>query len=832
MMPDSAGPQGKTMVSRRTHTLRPRKGIPTKPSQNSGSAHSPRKSLLDRSIRDHQEGRRAAAKAGYREILRANPRDFEANLFLGTLCLENREADLAVVHLQQAVDARPDHPQARHYSAMAFDLAGQREEALRAYEVACRLSPESASLRVQFARCSLSGRKLEQAERLFREALDLDPRNADAWHGRADRARIAGDIDHAIENYRQALAYGPSNSYATYMNLALLLQAQGEWEQALSLFEKARDLAPDVIEPNAGLAVCLASMGQYAQAVEIVSSLYTRHPKNPLVHEALAHVYDAQGFLTQSTEAWVAAATLKPESIHYRLTAGQRLLDAGDRAAAVEHFLAAYRVSPDHGPAAAMAALLAEQEDHLQEARSIYSRLANAGELLWNLRQACVIPTILPAESFMDECRQSIRHALEKTRDLPTPRSIDDLVTIGLMPPFNLSFHHRDDRSLREAFSNSMRELMRIERSAGPTTTRRSRPRIGFFCGANPRAFIRSLGGVIAGFDPSLMEPLILCVPSLTSRLKDQARNIGATLVSLPDQPSKMIDAIRGLDLDLLIYFEIGTTAAGYLLAHHRLAPIQIATWGIQVTSGIDNIDYYLSSDLLEAPGAEAHYSERLIRARTLLTVMPSFPVWRNSVSKERLGLPHRGTIYLCPQQLGKFTPRFDHVLAEILRQDPTGHLVITQGNIPALSTRLLERWQRSIPDVVERVRFVPQAIGDNYLHLLAAADVVLDPIDFAGVNTTYDAFSQNKVLVTLPSSFQRTRYAAGCYRLMDISEPVATSMDDYVAKAVRFGRYPDARAEFEKLLRDRTPGLFFRWEAASEMQQILLGLARGEQTW
>ena len=56
-----------------------------------------------------------------------------------------------------------------------------------------------------------------------------------------------------------------------------------------------------------------------------------------------------------------------------------------------------------------------------------------------------------------------------------------------------------------------------------------------------------------------------------------------------------------------------------YMLAHCRLASIQI-TWGHSETSGIDTIDYYISSSLYEIDEYYNHYSEKLILHKSFCT--------------------------------------------------------------------------------------------------------------------------------------------------------------------------------------------------------------------
>ena len=89
-------------------------------------------------------------------------------------------------------------------------------------------------------------------------------------------------------------------------------------------------------------------------------------------------------------------------------------------------------------------------------------------------------------------------------------------------------------------------------------------------------------------------------------------------------------------------------------------------TWGHPVTTGIETIDYFVSSQLLEIAEADEHYSERLFRLKTLPVYYhrPTLPV--PSHGREHFHLPATGNIYGCPQSLFKLHPEFDELLGEI----------------------------------------------------------------------------------------------------------------------------------------------------------------------
>lgn len=87
-------------------------------------------------------------------------------------------------------------------------------------------------------------------------------------------------------------------------------------------------------------------------------------------------------------------------------------------------------------------------------------------------------------------------------------------------------------------------------------------------------------------------------------------------LVQLPGDLSSQVQTIRADDLDIVL---IGTNVSAItntitLLAMHRLARVQVTCFSSPVTTGIRNIDYYISGKLTEpVQDAQNHYCEQLI---------------------------------------------------------------------------------------------------------------------------------------------------------------------------------------------------------------------------
>src|SRR5690606_22166406 len=191
--------------------------------------------------------------------------------------------------------------------------------------------------------------------------------------------------------------------------------------------------------------------------------------------------------------------------------------------------------------------------------------------------------------------------------------------------------------------------------------------------------------------------------------------------------------------LDIMVYPDIGMDMATFSLAFARLAPVQCVSWGHPLTTGIPTIDYFISWAGAEPDDAAAHYSERLIRLRSFPTCYTRPVFDRRRIDRARFGLPADCRLYLCLQTLFKFHPAFDPALAAILRADPKALIVLIEGPRRRWRALLTERFCRSMPDVADRICFVPSLTNEDYLALTALGDVVLDPPVFGGGNTTLE---------------------------------------------------------------------------------------------
>ena len=250
----------------------------------------------------------------------------------------------------------------------------------------------------------------------------------------------------------------------------------------------------------------------------------------------------------------------------------------------------------------------------------------------------------------------------------------------------------------------------------------------------------------------------------------------------------QLINQIFKDNLDVLIYLDIGMKPIIQILSSLRLAPIQCNTWGHPVTSGFKNIDYYFSSELMEDKNSQKNYSENLIILPNL-GINYDFPNLSN-IKKPNILNKSNSTIYLNLQSLFKLIPQDDHIYLDILKKNSNCCFWFIQGNNNSVTSIFKERisklFKKEGYNFEKYSYFHPRCKQEEFFGLIEESDIILDSFNWSGGNTSLEAISLNKPIVTYPSNFMRGRHTYGILKILDIDETIATSKKNYVEIAVK----------------------------------------------
>jgi predicted O-linked N-acetylglucosamine transferase (SPINDLY family) len=664
------------------------------------------------------------------------------------------------------------------------------------------------------------------AEALYRQVLAKEPNHAPALHMLGVASFQRGDFQSAIEHIARAIAIEP-DSAVFFNNYGAALLALQRPAEALACFHRSLALHPDYADAASNVAMAYEALGQ----VEKAASYYRTALKLQPEHKDADAKYTA---LVNRLGDTAEALRLCQEKLHREPTAtlhvrmASLLINSGQSSEALPHLQQALSLDPRSSDAQFALASVHQDQQEVAKARDLFLDAARCNPLkpLWKLRAYSICPPVFQTAQEIDDYCNSLAEQLDCFIQSPPPARWSNLLNAGAFPTFSLSYLGRNVRPLKEEFSRLYSRYFDsavLPEGSGLS----SRHRIGFLVSHRHEGiFLRCMQGILESLDQERFEVVLICSAASERILKHAIKSPGIRIAPFTNRLHEAAHTIRDLRCDVLHFWEAGSDVFNYFLPFCRLAPVQSTSHGSQITSGNPAIDYFYSSKLMETESAADYYTEKLWLSETLLMNQPRLPV-PPPTPRSKFGLPEDRTLYMALQNPMKFHPDFDPLLGEVLRRDLRGIAVLLRGNFEIVEMQLRQRFARTMPDVQDRIIFVPQQPFLEYCQLTSMADVVLDPLHFGHGSSGYDVFSFNRPLVTLPTALNVGRVTTAFYTKMGWTDLVASSAEEYVDLAVRLGTNLDFRQAAIRQISERSDALFNDRQATLDHERFFAEIAQ-----
>jgi tetratricopeptide (TPR) repeat protein len=234
------------------------------------------------------------------------------------------------------------------------------------------------------ARAAYERRQLRDAEKLCRQALEADPRQADGWHLLGMLAHAAGRHTMAVEyvsrailleggnaryhqdlaevlfaasrlveaeqSVRQALRLDESLA-AAHHTLAAIQIAQRRLDEAAASCRRALELRPDFALAHSSLALALHELGRRDEAVAECRRAIACNPRLAQAHHELGRLLQEQGDAEAALASFRAALAIEPNLAEAEHGIGtifhlQRRFDE-----AISHYYRALAIRPNYDQA-------------------------------------------------------------------------------------------------------------------------------------------------------------------------------------------------------------------------------------------------------------------------------------------------------------------------------------------------------------------------------------------------------------------------------------------------------------------------------------------------
>ncbi|HUW76757.1 MAG TPA: tetratricopeptide repeat protein, partial [Gallionella sp.] len=617
-----------------------------------------------------------------------------------------------------------------------------------------------------------------------------------------------------------------------HCSLGVALKELGQFDEAVTCFRRALEIDPGLVEAqtNLGLALqhyynsgnLLLNAGKREDAVVNFRKALVIEPNLAEAHFNLGNALKGLGQLENAMASYRQALAIKPDFAEAHGSLGVVLHDLWKFDGEVASYRRALEIKPDFAEAHSNLGVTLKEQGKLAESEASYRRALEIepDNAMFRVAQTFTLPiapqTATDSVAVATDFDSSLKELSEWLNSSSANRARFS-EAVGFQQPFYLAYRDGNHAELLSRYG----DLVAANPPDFATGSLPDRKKIRLAVVSNH--FRRHsvwdviLRGILANLDRTRFEVLLYSM----SQVEDEEMKFAKSQCDVWRDTRTVSgfngwkDAIVADRPDVIFYPEIGMDKMTLRLAAHRLAPLQTVGWGHPITTGLPTIDLYFSGEMLEAPDADTHYRERLVRlpgTGCCTTQIELEPEVMPELEAELARRP--GVRFVIAQTPFKFDPADDALFADIAANVGASTFILL--NDPQFSwateqliTRLNQAFRERNLDPEQYLLVVPWLSREKFYALLDLCDIYLDCPSFSGYTTAWQAIHRGLSVVTLEGQFMRQRLAAGLLRKIGLADTIAASKAEYVAIAARLAgecRNPVHRAARRKELKAAAP--------------------------
>ncbi|MDX2223291.1 MAG: tetratricopeptide repeat protein [Rhodospirillaceae bacterium] len=266
-----------------------------------------------RAVTARARGDTAAAAAGLRRVLAADPRHVGALHQLAILALGESRPTEALVLAERALAIDPDAPDLHDARGVALAALGRFSDAAASFRAAvARQHDPPITLLSNLALCLMRAQRPDEAIPVLRQVLALAPDTVDAMTNLGGVLGLKGETAEADSLLTRAVQRAPANA-AALNNLAMVREKQGRPHDAATLARRALAVNPAMAEAHFTLAAALSEQGAIDAAIAAYGRSIELAPTRVEAHINLAAALQERGDTAGALAATEQAIALKPD---------------------------------------------------------------------------------------------------------------------------------------------------------------------------------------------------------------------------------------------------------------------------------------------------------------------------------------------------------------------------------------------------------------------------------------------------------------------------------------------------------------------------------------
>lgn len=682
---------------------------------------------------------------------------------------------------------------------VALHQAGRLGEAEALYRQVLELEPRHAMALTMLGTVHAQRRNSAEAARLFEMSLEVDPLQVNALYNRGIVLVELKRFGEALASYDRAIALGPVNP-VLLNNRGNALAELKRFEEALESYNRAIAIKADYPDAYINRGMLLSGLHRHEEALASYDRALAINPDDAKAHLNRANELAVLGRHGQALDSYDRAIALVPSDPVAFNNRGNALAELCRHKTALESYDRAIALKSDYVEA-------------LFNRGVALSELRRYEEALENFELAVAFNPDSP--STVPFAEGSIACVRLNLCDWSTgEHAIDGIVDRGLageevLVPFN-SYIVKDSAALHYRCARTY-ATRRNPRTRQPLWTgeRYAHDRIRLAYASfdfREHVMAHQIAGAIEHHDRARFATTALSLfPGAADAMQNRLHDAFERFIDVSGRSDR--DAarlVRELEVDILVDLT-GYTRGGRMgIFAQRPAPIQV-NFNCPGTTGADYFDYIVTDRTVVPPEHHPYYTETVAYLPDTFQAYDSQrPIADRAPSRAEAGLPERGLVFCSFNNSYKFRPPVFEIWMRLLLRFEGSVLWLRSGSSTMIDNLRREARARGVNP--ERLVFAPYVKRmEDHLARHRLADMFLDTLPYNAQTTAGDALWAGLPVVTCLGGALPGRVAASLLNAIGLPELAAATLEEYETLATALAEEPARlRRIRERLARNR----------------------------
>jgi len=223
-------------------------------------------------------------------IAKREPESYRSHLIMGNAYLAQGKCQAARTKFRAAQLINPESKSPPYFMAMAAELSGKIDVALKLYRDLLDRYPDLADAGMRYANLLIKMGKIGEAIQYFKNAMESQPKNPYLRHILGVVYLAAGNNEDGEKAFKQAVVMDAQMT-ASYLSLASIYEKKGYIDKQIAVLKTAVENVPDFTDAYMELARIYRENGQMDEAIAIIRTAVAMDQNDPVLSNNLASLY-------------------------------------------------------------------------------------------------------------------------------------------------------------------------------------------------------------------------------------------------------------------------------------------------------------------------------------------------------------------------------------------------------------------------------------------------------------------------------------------------------------------------------------------------------------